>query len=79
MDLHFDTVYYENNTLNYELGQTLLKKYENIPWVQIENHNRIPEFTAADNRDFPKLKNHLIIGIRKTHRYVPNNKVSDFG
>ena len=78
MDLYFDTVYYENNVLNYKLGQTLLKKYENLPWVQIESHNRIPELTAAENRDFPKLKNHLIIGVRKTHRYVPNHKVSDW-
>ena len=78
MDLHFDTVYFENNALNYQLGQTLRKKYKNLPWVQIENHNRIPEFTAANNRDFPKLKNHLIIGVRKTHRYVPNHKVSDW-
>lgn len=78
MDLHFDTVYYENGALDYKLGQTLREKYENLPWVQIENHNRIPELTAADNRDFPRLKNHLIIGVRKTHRYVPNHKVSDW-
>jgi spore photoproduct lyase len=78
MDLHFDTVYYENNALNYKLGQTLREKYKNLPWVQIESHNRIPELTAAENRDFPKLKNHLIIGVRKTHRYVPNHKVSDW-
>ena len=78
MDYHFDTVYYENNALNYKLGQELRKKFNYLPWVQIENHNRIPELTAANNRDFPKLKNHLIIGVRKTHRYVPNHKVSDW-
>lgn len=78
MNYHFDTVYYENNALNYKLGQELRKKFNCLPWVEIENHNRIPELTAANNRDFPKLKNHLIIGVRKTHRYVPNHKVSDW-
>ena len=78
MNYHFDTVYYENNALNYRLGQELRKKFNCLPWVQIENHNCIFELTAANNRDFPKLKNHLIIGVRKTHRYVPNHKVSDW-
>ena len=78
MDMRFDTVYYEPNALDYELGRMLRGKYANLPWVQIENHNRIPELTAADNRDFPKLKRHLIVGVRKTHRYVPNHKVSDW-
>ena len=76
--MRFDTVYYEPNALDYELGQMLRSKYANLPWVRIENHNRIPELTAADNRDFPKLKRHLIVGVRKTHRYVPNHKVSDW-
>lgn len=78
MNMHFDTVYYEPGALDYKLGQMLQCKYANLPWIQIENHNRIPEMTSADNRDFPKLKNHLIIGVRKTHRYVPNHKVSDW-
>lgn len=78
MNMLFDAVYYEPETLNYKLGQMLQQKYTDLPWIQIESHNRIPEMTAADNRDFPKLKNHLIIGIRKTHRYVPNHKVSDW-
>jgi len=74
----FDAVYYEPAALNYKLGQILQLKYANLPWIQIDNHNRITEMTAADNRNFPKLKKHLIIGIRKTHRYVPNHKVSDW-
>jgi spore photoproduct lyase len=78
MDMRFDKVYYEPNALDYELGQMLRDKYANLPWVQIENHNHIPELAAADNRDFPKLKRDLIIGVRKTHRYVPNHKVSDW-
>lgn len=78
MNMNFDAVYYEPNVLDYELGLMLQSKYANLPWIPIENHNRIPEMTAASNQDFPKLKNHLIIGIRKTHRYVPNQKVSDW-
>lgn len=78
MNMHFDAVYYEPNALNYELGRMLRNKYADLPWKEIENHNHIPELAAADNRDFPKLKSHLIIGVRKTHKYVPNHKVSDW-
>ena len=78
MEMRFDAVYYEPDIFNYVLGRTLRQKYQNLPWVPIENHNRIPELTAAENRDFQKLKRHLIIGVRKTHRYVPNHKVSDW-
>jgi len=78
MNTTFDTVYYEPLALNYELGKMLRDKYADLPWVEIESHNRIPELTAADNRDFPKLKSHLIIGVRKTHQYVENHKVSDW-
>ncbi|HML37058.1 MAG TPA: spore photoproduct lyase [Bacillota bacterium] len=76
--MDFDAVYYEPGALDYKLGQMLQHKYVNLAWIPIENHNRIPEMTAADNSNFPKLKKHLIIGIRKTHRYVPNHKVSDW-
>lgn len=76
--MRFDAVYYEPAALDTALGRMLRTKYADLPWVEIENHNRIPELTAADNRDFPKLKEHLIIGVRKTHRYVPNHKVSDW-
>lgn len=78
MNMSFDAVYYEPGALNYELGAMLRAKYADLPWQEIENHNHIPELTAAENREFPKLKNHLIIGVRKTHRYVPNHKVSDW-
>ncbi len=76
MLIDFDAVYYESQALEYELGKMLRQKYAHLPWVEIESHNRIPELTAAHNRDFPKLKQHLIIGVRKTHKYVPNHKVS---
>lgn len=76
--MYFDAVYYEPAALDYALGKTLQVKYASLPWIKVESHNYIPELTAADNKDFSKLKNHLIIGVRKTHRYVPNHKVSDW-
>ena len=76
--MNFDAVYYEPAALEYKLGQFLHDKYADLPWVEIENHNRIPELSKAQNQDFPKLKQHLIIGVRKTHKYVENHKVSDF-
>lgn len=78
MNMAFDTVYYEPDALNYALGKLLQVKYADLPWVEIESHNLIPELAAADNRDFTKLKSHLVIGVRKTHKYVPNHKVSDW-
>ena len=78
MDISFDAVYYEPACLNYELGRQLRGKYAALPWIEIESHNRIPEFTGAQNRDFPRLKRHLILGVRKTHSYAPNHKVSDW-
>lgn len=78
MKMDFDAVYYEPDALDYKLGQMLQHQYEGLPWIPIESHNRIAELTASENKDFPKLKKHLIVGIRKTHRYVPNHKVSDW-
>lgn len=78
MKLEFDAVYYEPLALEYPLGQTLQEKYHALPWVEIESHNRIPEFTQAGNKAFPKLKQHLVVGLRKTHKYVENHKVSDW-
>ncbi|HHT17078.1 MAG TPA: spore photoproduct lyase [Papillibacter sp.] len=78
MNVHFDAVYYEPAALQYPLGKTLREKYAHLPWFEIENHNRIEEFTSSENKDFPKLKSHLIVGVRKTHKYVPNHKVSNW-
>lgn len=78
MNLDFDAVYYEPATLEYPLGNMLSHKYGDLPWIPVESHNRIPELSAAENREFPMLKRHLILGVRKTHSYTQNNKVSDF-
>ena len=77
MNISFDAVYYEPASLTYELGKMLHKKYSDLPWKPIESHNRIPELSSSSNSEFTKLKQHLIIGVRKTHKYVPNQKISD--
>lgn len=73
-------VYYEEKVKNYVLGKELLTRYEglNIPTFVIENHNNILEMRSKQNVDFPKLKQNLIIGVRKTHKFVPNSKISDY-
>lgn len=62
--------------MNY--GISLLKKYENVPKIIIENHNNIEELRTKPNTEFSNLKRKLIIGVRKTHRYEPNQKVSNY-
>jgi len=71
-------IYYEENILNYELGKVLYEKYKTCKWIKIENHNNIPELRNNSNCEFARMKQNLIIGIRKTHKYTPNAKVSDF-
>ena len=73
-----DKIYYEPGILDYTLGQQLKEKYKEKPWISIQSHNNIEELRSNPNSSFPAMKQHLIIGTRKTHRYVPNQKVSDF-
>lgn len=73
-----EKVYYEPAALSYELGKMLREKYSEVPWIPIESHNRIDELRRQPNSSFRDLKKLLIIGVRKTHRYVPNAKTSDF-
>lgn len=73
-----DEILYENNISEYELGKFLLEKYKDIPMKIIDNHNNIPEMRSKENSSFPSMKKKIIIGIRKTHKYTPNSKVSDF-
>jgi spore photoproduct lyase len=73
-----DKIYYEPGALKYELGKYLKDKFSEVPWIPIENHNSIEELQKCSNTEFGKMKRHLIIGVRKTHKYVPNEKVSDF-
>ena len=71
-------IYYEEKAKEYELGKELLEKYKNVPKFVIENHNNIEEMRKKENKEFPKMKRNLIIGIRKTHKFVPNNKISNY-
>ena len=73
-------IFYEEKVKEYELGNYLLQKYEklDIPMNIIENHNNIEELRTRSNKEFVKLKKYLIIGIRKTHNFVKNEKISDF-
>ncbi len=75
-----DAIFYEKETENYQLGRELLKRYQNqnIPMSIIENHNNIEQMRKKENKEFPKMKRNLIIGTRKTHKYVENHKLSDF-
>lgn len=71
-------IYYEKAIEDYELGKKLLQKYEDVPKIIIENHNNIEQMRKKENSEFVKMKTNLIIGIRKTHKFVENHKVSDF-
>lgn len=73
-----NAIYYEKDVENYVLGKQLLEKYKDIPRVIIENHNNIEEMRKKENSEFPYMKRNLIIGIRKTHKFVENHKVSDY-
>ena len=73
-----DAIYYEEKIEEYELGKMLLEKYRDVPKFKIENHNNIEEMRKKENKDFPKMKRNLIIGVRKTHNFVPNNKISNY-
>jgi len=71
-------IYFESNIKNYELGRELMSKYKDIPKFEIENHNNIEEMRNKPNKEFANMKRNLIIGIRKTHKFVENHKTSDF-
>ena len=73
-------VYYEPNVEDYKLGKELLEKYrkEGVKLIPIENHNNIEELRKNPNSEFVNMKQNIIIGVRKTHKFVLNHKVSDF-
>ena len=73
-----EAIYFEKEIVNYELGRKLMEQYVEIPKVEIENHNNIEEMRKKENKEFPKMKRNLIIGVRKTHKFVENHKTSDF-
>lgn len=74
----FDAVYYETDSLSYPLGKQLKEQFKNLPWIPIESHNSIKEMQERPNSEFGRMKRNLIVGTRKTHKYVENHKVSDY-
>lgn len=73
-----DIIYYEPAALNYILGQQLREKFKDLEWIPIENHNNIEQLRKNPNTEFARMKRHLIIGVRKSLKYTPNHKVSQF-
>jgi spore photoproduct lyase len=71
-------IYYEEAALNYELGKFLREKYKQLEWIPIENHNNIPFLRANPNSEFLRMKQDIVVAVRKTHNYVPNYKTSDY-
>ncbi len=71
-------IYYEKEILEYQLGKELMEKYKEIPKIEIENHNNIEEMRKKQNSEFAEMKRNLIIGVRKTHKFVENHKTSDY-
>ena len=73
-------IFYEKDAWNNELGKKLLTEYKlkGIKLKEIENHNNIEELRKNPNSEFANMKQNIIIGVRKTHKFVPNHKVSDF-
>ena len=71
-------IFYEKGIEKYPLGKELMEKYNDVPKFEIDNHNNIEEMRKKQNEEFPDMKRNLIIGTRKTHKYVENHKVSDY-
>ena len=71
-------IFYEKEIINYPLGRQLMEQYKDVPKSEIENHNNIEEMRKKQNSEFPNMKRNLIIGVRKTHKFVDNHKTSDY-
>ncbi len=73
-----EKIFFEPAALKYPLGEYLKNRFNDVAWSPIESHNNIAELRSEPNSSFALMKRYLIIGVRKTHKYVPNHKVSDF-
>lgn len=73
-----EKVFYEPAVLNYELGRQLKDKFAGVEWIPVKNHNNIEQLRKNPNSEFTRMKRYLVIGVRKSLKYVPNNKISDF-
>lgn len=71
-------IYYEEKALDYPLGKMLREKFSHLEWVPVENHNNIPFLRENPNTEFARMKQGIVVAVRKTHVYRPNHKTSDF-
>ncbi len=71
-------IYFEKEIEKYQLGKELLEKYKETPKIEIQSHNAIEEMRKKENKEFLSMKANLIIGTRKTHKFVENHKISDY-
>lgn len=71
-------IYFEKEIINYPLGKELMDKFQELPKIEIQNHNNIEEMRKKSNKEFSDMKKNLIIGVRKTHKFVENHKTSDY-
>ena len=70
-----EAIYFEKNIENYKLGKELLKKYNNIPKFEIDNHNNIEEMRKKQNKEFPYIKLriflcHIHLRDAQLHAYI---------
>ena len=55
------SIYYEKEILDYPLGKELMDKYQEIPKIEIGNHNNIEEMRKKQNNFNKKnIKNKFI-------------------
>lgn len=73
-------LYVEKGCDAYSFGRQMIDKYQamGIDITEVENHNNIPEMRAQPNAAFPKMKDVVVLGIRKSLTHRKNNKTSDF-
>lgn len=73
-------IFYEKDSLKYYTGKMIYDKYSklDIPFVEIDNHNNIPEFKELPDEEYLNLKKYLILGIRKSIKLTPNNCSADY-
>ena len=71
-------IYAEKGCENYKLGRTLLEKYKKTDTIWVDDHNKIPELREKPDADFARMKDYLVLGIRKSLTHRRNNKTSDF-
>lgn len=73
-------VYFEEETLKYQLGKELFEKYnsQDIPMIKIASHNNIEELRKRPDKNSPEMKIYIVIGIRKSLTHKKNAKISDY-